>query len=245
MGGTLLNMVTVAIGSLLGLGIGNRLPDRVQETVVTGLGLMTLFLGLGNAAHTGNPIITLISVGIGAIIGEFTRIDLALESLGGWLQARVAGRGGDASTANARARFITGFVTASLVFCVGPLTFVGSMLDGMGEPLGFQQLAVKSTLDGFASLAFAASFGVGVLFSVLTVLVVQGGLAAAGALFGQIMTRPMIDEMTAVGGILLIGLSLVLLDIKKPRVANFLPALVIAPLIVAAAAWLGVKLYPL
>jgi uncharacterized membrane protein YqgA involved in biofilm formation len=251
-------MLTVAIGSALGLLIGNRLPQKIQESVVTGLGLVTLVVGISNAGRTGNIIIPLISLVVGVIIGELLNIQAALERFGGWLQARFSPQvphspasspseddGEGKPTLDARARFITGFVTASLVFCIGPLTFVGSMLDGMGDPSGFQQLAIKSVLDGFAALAFASSFGLGVSFSIITVLMLQGGLALGGHLVGQFMTTPMINEMTAVGGLLLIGLSLTLLDIKKPRMANFLPALVIAPLLVALAVALGVNIYPL
>ena len=248
MGGTILNMITVAIGTAFGLLIGNRLPERIQQSVVTGLGLVTLFVGFSNAGETGNVIIPLLSLVTGAIVGELLRIDLALERFGGWLQQRFGGSAAgsaNVTASDARERFISGFVTASLVFCIGPLTFVGSMLDGMGQPIGFQQLAIKSTLDGFAALAFASSLGIGVGFSVITILVLQGGLALAGSLFGSFMSAPMINEMTAVGGLLLIGLGLILLDIKRPRVANFLPALVIAPLLVALAAALGINIYPL
>jgi len=176
-------------------------------------------------------------------LGELLDLDGALQRLAGWLQTRFAG--GGAASSEARRRFVTGFVTASLVFCVGPLTILGSIQDGMGLAVGFQQLAIKSVLDGFAALAFAASFGVGVSFSILTVLVVQGGLALAGSVLGSFMTAPMINEMTGVGGLVLMGLALVLLDVKKPRMANFLPALLIAPLLVAGAAALGINIYPL
>lgn len=243
MGGTILNMITVAIGSTLGLLIGNRLPAKIQESVITGLGLVTLFVGISNAGKTGNPIIPLLSIVIGAIIGEILNIAGGLDRLAAWLQTRFAG--GKSDSGDERARFITGFVTASLVFCIGPLTFVGSIQDGMGLPIGYQQLAIKSVLDGFAGMAFAASFGVGVSFSILTVFVLQGGLALAGSVLGDFMSTPMINEMTAVGGLLLIGLAFVLLDIKKPRMANFLPALVIAPLLVAVAAAFGINVYPL
>lgn len=246
LGGTILNMITVAIGSLLGLLIGNRLPEKIQQSVVTGLGLVTLFVGISNANSTGNVIIPLISVVTGAIVGELLNIDGALERFGGWLQQRFAGGAQEGDAAHeSRVRFITGYVTASLVFCIGPLTFVGSIQDGMGLPLGFQQLAIKSVLDGFAAMAFAASFGLGVAFSLVTILILQGGLALAGSVLGNFMSDPMMNEMTAVGGLLLIGLSLVLLDIKRPRMANFLPALVIAPLIVAVATALGIDIYPL
>ncbi len=242
-------MITVAIGSTLGLLIGGRLPQKIQESVVTGLGLVTLFVGFSNAGQTGNVIIPLISLLVGVIVGELLNLDAALERLAGWLQRRFAASGGaeaapDEAANDARARFITGFVTASLVFCIGPLTFVGSIQDGMGLPIGFQQLAIKSVLDGFAGMAFAASFGVGVSFSILTVLVVQGGLALAGSVAGYFMSGPMVNEMTAVGGLLLIGLGLVLLDIKRPRMANFLPSLVVAPLLVALAGAVGVNIYP-
>ncbi len=243
MGGTLLNALTVAIGSALGLLVGGRLPGRIQESVVTGLGLVTLFVGISNAGQTGNVIIPLLSIALGAILGEMLDLDGALQRLAGWLQARFAG--GSGASGDARQRFVTGYITASLVFCVGPLTILGSIQDGMGLAIGFQQLAIKSVLDGFAALAFAASFGVGVSFSILTVLVVQGGLALAGSALGSFMTPPMVNEMTGVGGLVLMGLALVLLDVKKPRMANFLPALLIAPLLVAAATALGINIYPL
>jgi uncharacterized membrane protein YqgA involved in biofilm formation len=278
MGGTILNMITVAIGSLLGLLIGNRLSAKIQESVVTGLGLVTFYVGISNAGKSGNIIIPLLSIATGVIIGELLDIHGALERFGGWLQRRFAGENphppapspqsregeknpltprlrqpspsgrGESESGTAldsRTRFITGFVTASLVFCIGPLTFVGSMQDGMGLAIGFQQLAIKSVLDGFASMAFAASFGVGVVFSIITVLVLQGGLALAGSILGNFMSTPMINEMTSVGGLMLIGLSLILLGIKQPRMANFLPALIIAPLLVAIAGALGINIYPL
>lgn len=259
MGGTLLNILTVLVGSMVGLLVGNRLSARMQESVVTGLGLVTLVVGLDNTGKTGNIIIPLLATVIGVMIGESLRLDMALEKLAGWLQTRFAG--GQIPTdgaapvegMTARERFITGFVTASLVFCVGPLTFAGSIQDGMGMPSGFQFLAIKSVLDGFAAMAFAASFGIGVTFTVLTILVLQGGLALLGSLLVTLLSSgavdlansPAINEMTAVGGILLIGLSLVLLDIKKPRIANFLPALLVAPLMVVIAGALGINIYPL
>lgn len=248
MGGTILNVITVLIGGLAGLAVGSRLPQRIQESVVTGLGLVTLYVGISNAGQTGNVIIPLLSIATGAIIGELLGIERRLEAFAGWLQTRFAAgsaAGDEAVQHDSRARFINGFITASLVFCVGPLTFVGAMQDGMGLPLGFQQLAIKSVLDMFAGMAFAATLGVGVLFSIITIIVLQGGLALLGSVVGSVMSTPMIDEMTAVGGLLLIGLALVLLDVKRPRVANFLPALVIAPLLVALAAALGINIYPL
>lgn len=257
MTGTIINAITVAIGSALGVLIGESLPARIQQSVTTGLGLVTMALGIQNTMESGNIIIPLLSIGAGVIIGELLDIDGALRSFGGWLQRRFtggevgaanpapaeAGAGGAAaSSMDPRARFINGFVTASLIFCVGPLTVLGSIQDGMTGD--YELLAVKSVLDGFASLALASAMGIGVAFSVLTVLGVQGGLALLGALAGNVMSGPMVAEMTATGGLLLIGLTLVLWDIKQPRVANFLPALVIAPLIVAIGTALGIEVYP-
>ncbi len=245
--GTILNIITVAVGSALGIFIGDRLPQRIQQSVVTGLGLVTLTVGMDNALSTGNIIIPLLSVGSGVIVGELLGLDRRMEAFGAWLQSRFGGGAGTSAdapdTADQRARFINGFVTASLVFCVGPLTFIGSLQDGMTGD--YELLAIKSVLDGFASLAFASAMGIGVAFSIITILVLQGGLALLGALGGSIMTDPMITEMTATGGLLLIGLALILLDIKKPRMANFLPALLIAPLIVVVAGLLGIEIYPL
>jgi uncharacterized membrane protein YqgA involved in biofilm formation len=244
MRGTILNAITVLIGSALGMLIGYRLSKKVQESVVTGLGLVTLFVGMDNAAQTGNIIIPLLSLVTGVIIGEMLDLDSKLEQFAGWLQTRLGTRLSGGNSEDKRARFIEGFVTASLVFCVGPLTILGSMQDGMGLDSGFQQLAIKSVLDGFAAMAFASSLGIGVMFSVITVLGIQGGFALTGYFAGKFMTTPMINEMTAVGGLILVGLSLVLLDLKKPRIANFLPALLLAPLIVAIARAVGIDIYP-
>jgi len=255
MGGAILNMITVAFGSIIGLLVGNRLSQNIQESVVTGLGLVTMFVGISNAGKSGNIIIPVLSIAIGVIIGELLDIQTKLERFGGWLQSKLSKpqapvqsddeAGTAAGNLDARTRFITGFVTASLVFCIGPLTFVGSIQNGMGLAVGFQQIAIKSVLDLFAAMAFAASFGVGVMFSVVTIFIVQGGLSLLGAVAGNVMTTPMINEMTGVGGIMLMGLSLILLDVKKPRMANFLPALILAPLIVAVATALGINIYPL
>jgi len=257
--GTILNIITVLIGSGIGIFVGNRLTENIQQSVVMGLGFVTLVVGVENALKTGNIIIPLLSIVIGVIIGELLQIDKALENFGAWLQRRFgvsqANAVDDDTAADNRRRFITGFVTASLVFCVGPLTFVGSIQDGMGLESGFQFLAIKSVLDLFAAMAFASSFGIGVAFTAITILIIQGGLALFGSLLVTFMSEPtmtealgnspMINEMTAVGGLMLIGLSLILLNIQTPRVANYLPALVIAPLMVGVGQLLGIPIYPL
>ncbi|MFP4323451.1 MAG: DUF554 domain-containing protein [Anaerolineales bacterium] len=243
--GTLVNVIAVILGSALGLVAGNRFAASTQHAVVMGLGFVTLSIGLDNSLATGNILVPLFSIALGVIIGEALDIHGGLNALGGWLQTRVGGQPAQETPGQGlseRDRFISGFVTASLVFCVGPLTVLGSLQDGMaGDP---ELLLIKSALDFFASAAFAASLGVGVMFSALTVFGVQGSIALLGYLAGEVMTSAMIDELTATGGLILMGLSLILMDIKQPRVANYLPALLIAPLIVAIGTALGVDLYP-
>ncbi|MBA3233743.1 MAG: DUF554 domain-containing protein, partial [Propionibacteriales bacterium] len=148
-----------------------------------------------------------------------------LESVGGWLQGRLT-RGSDSAE---RLRFIEGFLAASMLFCVGPLTILGSLSDGLGN--GADQLVLKSVLDGFASIAFAASFGWGVAASALVVLVVQGSLTILGAVLGSFLPDPHIAALTATGGLLLVGVALRLLQIKQVSVGDLLPALVVAPLL--------------
>lgn len=229
MTGTILNMITVIIGGALGARLGARLPEKMRETVMHGLGLMTLVIGVQMAIGTRNILIVLASILFGGILGEVLGIQARLDALGNALETRFA-RGAQAGT------FTRGFVTASLVFCVGPMTILGSIQDGL---LGdYNLLAIKSTLDGFAALAFASTLGIGVAFSALTVFVVQGGISVAAMLFGGALgaitrTTPWVIEMTATGGVLIMGISLILLDLKPVRVGNLLPAIFFAPLIVA------------
>ncbi len=234
--GTILNIVTVLIGGGLGVLLGQRLPERMRETVLHGLGLVTLVVGVHLTLETQNVLIVLVSVLIGAILGEWWGIDVGLERVSEWLRVRVARR----ASARSMAHFTEGFVTASLVFCVGPMTILGSIQDGLTGD--YSLLAIKSVLDGFAALAFASSLGIGVLFSALTILVYQGGLTLAAGLAQNVFSEAMIAEMTATGGVMILAIGLLLLDVRRIRVANLLPALLIAPLMVAAWAWLGISL---
>jgi uncharacterized membrane protein YqgA involved in biofilm formation len=171
---------------------------------------------------------------IGGVIGSLLRIEERVEGFGGWLQGRV-GRSSDDS---GRARFIEGFVDASLLFCIGPLAILGALSDGLGQ--GIDQLALKSVIDGFASIAFAASLGWGVAFSALTVGIVQGIFTLLGALVGSVLAASAIASITATGGILLIGVGLRLLRVTRLAVADLLPALIVAPLLtLAVSAWVG------
>ena len=227
MTGTIINIITIIIGSTLGLLFSARLPDRLKSTVTAGLGLFTLAIGISIFLDSEEVLIVLGGLLIGAVLGEWWKIEEGLESLGAWLEAKFGGKkGGDESD-----RFIRGFMTASLVFCIGPLSILGSIQDGLTG--NYELLAVKSVLDGFASLAFASTLGIGVMFSVFVVLIYQGGISLLAAQLDTFITEPMMTEMTAVGGVILIGLAISsLLEIKKIRVGSFLPALVVAPLIV-------------
>ncbi len=235
MTGTILNIIAVVIGGSLGTLFGARLPGRLRESILWGLGLFTIALGAKMTFDSHNALITLGSILIGGLLGEWWRIDEGLKRLGGWLEARF-NRG---ATAESTARFIRGYVAASLIFCVGPMTILGSIQDGLRGD--FQLLAIKSVLDGFAALAFSASLGIGVIFAVVTIFLYQGALSLLAAQADRLLTTPMIDEMTAVGGLLVMGIGVgALLELRPIRVANYLPALAVAPLIVAALRWLGV-----
>jgi uncharacterized protein len=237
--GTVLNVATVVIGSGLGLLLGQRLPQRTRDVVTDGLGLTTLLIAAVSASAVLDPtfarlvggsstvLVVLGALVLGGIAGSLLRVEARLESLGGALQDRLSGTGDSA----ARRRFVEGFVTASLVFCVGPLTILGSLSDGLG--LGYEQLALKAALDGFAAIAFAASFGWGVMASALVVFVVQGALTLIGLLVGDVLGTGYVAAITAVGGLLLVGVSLRLLRIKPLPVGDLLPALAVAPALVA------------
>ena len=229
--GTLLNAATVIVGALVGTALGANMPERLRATVVRGLGLFTIVLGMQGALQTANVIVLLFAILLGGIAGSTLSLDARLRGLGDALQRRFAARGGRVSEA---------FVTSSIVFCVGPLTFLGAIQNGISGDA--RLLTIKSVLDGFASLAFAASLGWGVLLSVITILVYQGGLAAGASLFAHALSDPMIREMSAAGGLLVMAVGLRLLEIKDVQVADFLPAIVIAPAIVAALASLGIPL---
>jgi len=232
--GTLLNVVAVLIGATIGVLVGARMPRRLQETLTDGLGLFTLVIGAALAlglfldanASISSQLAVLGALLLGALLGELLRLSDRLDSLGAWAQQRLA-RGDE------RSRFSEGFVTASLVFCVGPLTILGSVQNGLTGDISL--LAIKSLLDGVASIAFAAALGAGVYLAALTVLVVQGGIATAAWLVGSGLDAPSVAAVTATGGLLLIGVGLRLLDIKQVRLVNFLPALLLAPIFVTLA----------
>jgi uncharacterized protein len=235
--GTLVNVVTVLVGSAVGVLLGHRLPHRTRDVVTDALGLVTLLIAALSAASVVDPalesavgpsapvLIVLGSLLAGGIAGSLLRIESRLEDFGGWLQRRLP-RGSDSEE---RRRFVEGFVTASLVFCVGPLTVIGSLNDGLGN--GPDELFLKAALDGFASIAFAASLGWGVAASALAVLTVQGSLTAVGAALGSFLPEPHLAALTACGGLLLVGVAVRLLRIRSLPVGDLLPALLVAPML--------------
>ena len=235
--GTVVNVAAVLVGSGIGVLLGHRLPTRTRDVVTDALGLVTLLVAvlsaltvadpaLSGAVGTSAPVLVVLgSLLLGGIVGSLLRLEARLEGLGGWLQRRLV----TAADSAARHRFIEGFVAASMLFCVGPLAVLGSLSDGLGT--GADQLLLKATLDGFAAIAFASSFGWGVAASALTVAAVQGSLTVVGALLGTVLPEPHLVALTATGGVLLAGVGLRLLRIRQVPVGDLLPALAVAPLL--------------
>ncbi|MGI8701006.1 MAG: DUF554 domain-containing protein [Nocardioidaceae bacterium] len=240
--GTVVNVLTVLLGAGIGVLLGNRLPERTRDVVTDALGLVTLLVAGLNALSVTDSrlsdevggstpvLIVLGSLLVGGICGSLLRIEARLEGFGGWLQAGLTGNAGSLE----RRRFIEGFVAASLLFCVGPLTILGSLSDGLGN--GADQLLLKATLDGFAAIAFASSFGWGVAASALVVAIVQGSLTVVGAAVGSLLPEAQLVAVTATGGLLLVGVALRLLRIRQIPVGDLLPALLVAPVLTAAVA---------
>jgi uncharacterized membrane protein YqgA involved in biofilm formation len=239
--GTLINTALVVLGSGIGLAIGERIPERMRTTVLQVIGLVTVAIGVSDAIATRNMVFPLVGMALGAVIGELLSIDDRLAGLGAWLQRRVArfapsARIGTSDSGNEvsgshQSRFVRGFVTASVLFCVGPLTILGALQDASGETP--QLYIVKGLLDGFVSIMFAATYGIGVMFSAASVLVVQGSLTAGGTVLDTLLDARMRTELFAAGGLAVIGIGLNLLSVTKIRLANLLPGLVITPLLVA------------
>jgi uncharacterized membrane protein YqgA involved in biofilm formation len=229
MTGTLINIGTVLVGTLIGVTVGSRLPEGMRQRVLAGLGMVTLVIGVDLALAWGRedtsqstPLYVLGGVLIGGMIGEALGIERRLEALGDQVQARLSSAEG--STVS------EGFVSASLLFCVGSLTVVGSIQDGLTGD--YQTLATKAVLDGFAAIALAATLGWGVGLSVFTILIVQGGITLGAGVFDDVLQGEALAVLTSAGGVTIIGISLKLLELKDVRVGNFLPALVVAPCLV-------------
>lgn len=237
--GTWINVITILVGTAIGLGLRGRLPVRMQQIITQGVGLITLLIGMQMAASLTTVkgglidgiILGLLAIVIGGLLGEWWQLEAKLETIGDWLKSRFKGKGS----------FTEGFVAASLLFCVGPLTLIGSINNGL---IGDNTLlTLKASMDGLAAIALTSSFGVGVGFSTLIVIVYQGGVSLAAGLLAQALpdpaTNPHVSLITGVGGVMILGLGLNLLNIAHIRVASFLPALAIAPIFYRVAVWLS------
>jgi uncharacterized protein len=233
--GTLVNIATVAVGTLAGVVLGAWIPERIRATALQVVGLVTIVIGVDEALGTRNVVFPLVALILGAAIGELLRIEDRLEGVGEQILRRAEKHGGDpgADEEAPRHRFVEGFVAASVLFCVGPLTVLGSIRDGLGGPDHAQLLLVKSALDGLVAVVFASTLGWGVGFSVLTIAVVQGSLTLGAGAADSVLTARMVTEMTAAGGVMILGIGLRLLDVRQVPVASLLPALVLAPVLVA------------
>ena len=244
--GTVVNMASVLVGTALGVLVGHRLGQRTRDVVTDALGLVTLLIAASSALAVSDPawvravgpsapmLIVLGSLVVGGIVGSLLGIEQRLEGFGARLQAGLQRRGPSRRGGRDRERFVEGFVTSSLVFCVGPLTVLGSLSDGLGH--GADQLYLKAALDGFAAVAFAASLGWGVGASVISLAVVQGSLTALGAVLGDVLSDAQVAALTTTGGLMLVGVALRLLRIRQLPVGDLLPGLVVAPLLTAAVA---------
>lgn len=233
--GTWINVATVLLGTTLGLMLRSRLPKSMQQIITQAVGLMTLVIGLSmarslsdvNAGPIDGIILALLVLVAGGLLGEWWQIEKRLSTLGDWLKARVRGGG----------RFTEGFVAASLLFCIGPMTIVGSLNNGLAGDNTL--LTLKATMDGLAAIAFTGTYGVGVGFSALSVLIVQGGLSLLASVSGTVIPDPAASPhvllITGTGGLMILGIGLNLLEIGQVRVASFLPALLLSPLAIALA----------
>ena len=221
--GTIINTATVLAGGGFGLLIGNRIPDRIRVIIVQVIGLVTIAIGLRDVMNTDNMVFPLVGMVLGAIIGELLRIEDRLEDLGELLRRKF-------TKPESESKFVTGFVTATLLFCVGPLTILGAIEDASGKTP--QLYIIKGTLDGFMMIIFSALYGVGAIFSAGSVFVIQGSLTLFGTSLDALLTDRMRLELFAAGGLAVLAIGLNLLEIKRIRLGSLLPGLVITPFLV-------------
>jgi uncharacterized membrane protein YqgA involved in biofilm formation len=226
MTGTFINVIAILVGSGIGMLFGPRLSDQLKSTVLSGMGIFTAAVGMQMFLKTENMLIVLAALILGAALGEWLKIENWLQNLGIWIEKRIPG-----TSQGGSGRFVRGFLAASVLYCTGPMAVLGSISDGLSSD--YLTLSIKSVLDGFLSIAFSSALGVGVAFSALPVFAYQGTITLLAAQLNTIVNAAMMNEMTATGGILLIGIGISsMLELKKIRVGNFLPALAIAPAIV-------------
>ena len=218
--GSLINAAAVIIGGVLGLIIHSRLPKYITRTTFQAIGLFTIVLGVNMAIQTTQYLAMVISLVLGSIIGSALDLQSAVKKIGNYLKQK---------TKSNNARFSEGFITAFMLYCMGSLTILGAIEEGLGNTPTL--LLSKSVLDGFSSIALAASMGAGVIFSAIPLLLYQGGITLVTSFVGQSLSQMVITELSAVGGILLVGLGIDILKIKKIPILNMLPSLIIILLI--------------
>ena len=224
--GTIINAILIIVGSATGMFVGSKLNEKIKNTIIAGIGLFTLALGVKMFMDAGNAIVVLLGLIIGGLLGEWLKVEDLIENLGVRIEAKVS-----KNNAN-QPHFIQGFMTSSILFISGPMAILGAIQNGLTGT--FEILLIKSIMDGFTALALSSSLGLGVMFSSVVVFVYQGVLTLLATQVSTVVTEPMLNDLSGVGGILLIGLAISsLLEIKKIRVGNFIPSLFITPLITA------------
>ena len=216
MTGTIINAVAILVGSIIGIVLNAKLPKRFIQIVFQGIGLFTLFIGMFMALKTNNIFLMVISIVVGGIIGEWINIEKYINLFGIKIKTKLKSN---------NAKFSEGLVTAFLLFCMGSVTILGAIEEGLGNDPNL--LLAKSVLDGVSSIALAAALGFGVAFSIIPLLIYQGGLTLLAAKFGDYFSEAIINELTAVGGLMLIGLGISILEIKQLKILNMIPSLVI------------------
>lgn len=216
MKGTLFNIITVILGSSIGIIIGSKFPERIKKIAFDGVGLSSLTLGIMLSLKTDNIIIMVFSILFGGIIGELLKIEEFLNGIGDKIKSKI----------KSDSPFTEGFITSTLVFCVGSMAIIGSINEGLTGDATI--LYTKSILDGVTSIALSSALGIGVMFSIFPILIYQGGITVLSSLIKGLFTEHTINMITGVGGVLIIGIGLNLLGLKKIKLSNFLPALIIA-----------------
>jgi len=220
--GTIVNAIAIVLGGLVGLLFGQAFPEKMKKTVIQGIGLAILLIGVSMALETKNPLVIILSLVLGGIIGEWIDIELRLQHVGQWLERKFAknGQGG---------QFAKGFVTTSLIYCVGAMAIMGSLESGLNGKHDI--LFAKSMLDGITAVIFASSMGIGVLVSAIPVFLYQGTITMAAGLLQGVLSPPVIAEMSATGGLLILGIGFNILELKEIKVGNLLPAIfVVVPI---------------
>lgn len=217
--GTIVNSIAIIVGGLLGLLFGNSIPDKMKSTILQGLGLSIILIGMSMALQTKNTLVVIGSIVIGGIIGEWIDIEKQLERFGQWLE-KVLVRN------NHKGNFTKAFVSASLIYCIGAMAIMGALESGLKG--NHEILFAKAMLDGISAIVFASSMGIGVIASVIPVFIYQGGITLSAGLLQGILSTPVITEMSATGGLLIVGIGLTILEIKEIKVGNLLPGIFIA-----------------